>query len=192
MKLKKAHLLFFVILIASCKQKSIPEKEWNAYINDPSNGLLKQQKVNGITLKMFYRPGELFSLQDKSKKQEVIAEKNASFIYFLMRISVNDQDIFKNIGNSTERTALFKKLSFETERFIRIENSNNELTDLSGFNYIENAGIVPYTDILLIIDKKNIHYDTIEWLSINVNEFGLNTGSMQFKFKKEDLEKVNN
>ena len=178
---------FFIVcnlLLLNCKN-TVSEKNLDKYILDSQNGLIKEQENNGIKISMVFRPEKLVSFKPESKLV------NTSNLYFLLRISANGQNIL-NINDSKRRLDLQQKLSLEINDYIKVQNSKMQIQELEGFNYSQTSEMTPFTDILLVINKKKINYEKTEYVNFIMKELGLGIGNIELKFKKNDIEIIQN
>ncbi len=109
MKLYILPLVLLAVLVVACnKPKKLDQKQLTAFILKKSNGLTKEQEINGIKVSLTYRPSSLLALQETGGafKNDTAAlngieKKYSGQYYFLLKYSV----ITKKLSVSWEVSA---------------------------------------------------------------------------------------
>lgn len=172
MKVKTANILFTlsILLLFSC---SIHEKETT------KKSLAQELEINGIKMNMIFCPAQTNE-----------SFNNSNNLNFILRISADNKNLLNSTMSKQNQADLIKKLSFEMSNYVKITNSDNQIFHSTAAVYSNVRGLMPYTDVLLVFNKKEIDYKKTEWLKINVVEWGLETGDCHFEFQKKDIEKI--
>lgn len=182
---------FFLIIfvVVACSKNGITEAELNQYIVKSENGLLKVHEKGGSLLKMQYRPQALVAKNTASDSDTSLHVDDK--IYFLLQMSVDGKDIESYSlvkGVPLDKTVNF--LSFHMAEQISLYDGHKTISPLTAF-YSRTTGMLPYTQIMIVFDKKELTPITKE-LVITLKEIGLGTGDTQFNFSLEDIQKVPN
>jgi hypothetical protein len=158
----------FIVLVAllfnACKPASLGIKEYMAYIDDPSNGLLKTEEIGDFKISVQYRPVEYISVIEVRDADDDLSpaefskamKENENMQFFLLRIA----------GTLKKEDALLSGLSREEEYYERLSHliggieKNVLLVDgvdtlpCMMHHYERNYKLSDFHNITLIFEKK--------------------------------------
>ncbi len=182
--------LLGIILLLSCR---INEKKLNQYINNPKHGLTKKITVNNINYKLTYKPSTSFVYNsiknDKSSLEESLKQTYENHYYFLLQLSSGQNDLMKSLSNNRSQFGeLVNQLAFELEKKVNLTTNEKDTIPLAFSHFVRTYGMAPENTVLLCFSKEDLKSD--KWLKINIEDLGLNTGTVRFKFKKKDINRI--
>jgi hypothetical protein len=182
-------ILLGFVLIASCT-KHVTEEEMAAYISNPENGLLVEKNIQGIDISMLYKPsclvGRNNSERDKKDKQETDFSR---FSYFVLSVSLKGEEVINNYVNDRVIFGnMVNELSFGLkDKTILITSEYDTLYPID-MHYTRFYGMKKSSDVVYVYDCNNL--EKFDWIKIVVEEFGLRTGRISFKFNGEDIKNI--
>jgi hypothetical protein len=195
---KIAIILFtFVAVICSCnsKNKLLTKDELTRYINNKKNGLMEEQEINGIKVRLSYRPSSMMVTQETEGVQKVdsiaiisLENKYKDNYYFLLNISKDNKEVIRQLGNFDRYSDMVQVFAFQMNQFVNLTTPQKDTIPLADYLFDQTYGMSNGNTILLafnknkIADKKNIE--------INIGECGLGIGDLKFRFEKENLDKI--
>ena len=165
------------------------------YINNPANGLKKEQVIGDFHISAIYRPNDLMVAQDlmgKNINDSVIEAIKASYkpyIYFLVDLSYKDQEIINLKINSEESyIKAIDNLAFNMKEYCYIISSNEDTVYPTDCIYSRHYGMTGSNTVLLIFENEKIFNTKIFELIIEDHEFGF--GKAIFKYRIIDVKKA--
>tara|TARA_R110002072_G_scaffold7503_2_gene40921 strand:+ start:720021 stop:720629 length:609 start_codon:yes stop_codon:yes gene_type:complete len=183
------------LLLTSCNSPSFSSKEeMLQHIKNPENGYYYEKTVNGIDFSLLYRPTDLIISQFLDADSTMTAVKRDSlrnhygeYLYFNLSFSAKGRDILTSVPrNKNEYGALVNTFSFGMRDIVHLYTEDNDTLPLYDFNFPRMYGLSKATSVLLVYPKPNI--TTNDHFFISIEDFGLQTGEVRFKLKKNIIE----
>ena len=134
--------MFFGIsfLLTSCKTSHVNSvEEYNKWMNDPENGLVKTKKIKGLTVSVKYLPAayliykELGETDYSEKDRDSLKKAYERSLTFLMTIAPDKEKGNKNdimlegIVNYKDYSERLLTLNFELDKNVTLKSDNLEL-----------------------------------------------------------------
>ena len=197
-----AHSFLLVVfslsfLFHSC-QKAVSEQELLEYIKNPENGVLLEKEVGTVNYKIYYRPSDLLVNQEL-RAYEIKTDSLINYykdiyhknLYFMVSLSRNKQEILSNVaGNKQRFGSMVNQLAFGMDQKVTLTTSEKDTLYLMDYVYPRTYGVGNSTDILFAFENKYINQ--AEWIQLVIEDFGLQTGDVRFKFLTKDIRKTPN
>ena len=177
--------------VISCGTNPGSIDQINSYINDPDNGLTHKVSQGTTEARLTYRPSDFFLIQETKEassreESDRIKQKYRDLDYFLLDLSVNDQSALYTSGSSYSRFSTnLNTLSYKLNDFAYIITSGGETIKVLDSIFPRTYGMSPSVQILFAF--KNTGYAKSDWIEFHLDEFGLNTGNLRFRFDMEDI-----
>ena len=195
--MKKATWVLFtglLIGISGClneRKKDINNRaDLIAYINDPVNGIQKKDSVGKMEAVLSYRPWQMAAFNrsdlgpnDKSAKSVLAKDKWC----FVLSLSANHKELLKQL-NFNQYSELVQVFAFRMSEFIKAYPDNGEPVEPLDCLYQQTYGMGIANNLLIVFDRKKLM--NANSLHIQVKEFGLNTGDLNFKMNTEDIKSI--
>lgn len=186
-------LLCAFIGILGCQTNASPE-EVGAYINDESNGLKKVAEVNGTKVSVIYRPSELmvyqrFGAATDSNRVAIEQElkKWSDKLYFKLSLSRGDRPVLASMPSQQAYSELINTLTFGLGPYQTMVQGTDTLRFLDAqFARTYGKG---YSDDILFVYKQP-ESENSESMVLTLEEFGLHTGRLRFRFDPKDIQRI--
>lgn len=189
-----AMLLLFIFLCISCK-RSLQEEKLLEFINDEKHGLTEQKLINGVQLKMVYKPSDLLAWQEikatdsiNKEKTGEIRKRYAKQHYFLFSVSLQGKEILSSAADREWFSNMVNTLSFGMNDYVSLVNKEFDTLKLITYQCPRTYGMSASTDVLFVFEKKDLKPNDI--LTLKIDEFGLYTGDVRFKTKVRNIKNV--
>lgn len=189
-----------LLFVTGCGKKKMTEEQIQEYVSDESNGLIQGGSVHGVKIEVQNKPVALIISQEIKGQSQVPATDSAykeavktfgSNLYFNMNLSVNDQDPLLYAGSMSNFSSLLQTMAFQMDKFVFLTTSEKDTIPVADFVYPRLYGMGAGSSILFAFVKDStIKWDKTEWVDFHLQEFGMNTGNRNYRFKKSDLEDV--
>jgi len=186
-------IISFLILFASCKQKTFDsEKELFTYLKNEDNGYQHKRTIGNVSYVFTYRPTDVLVKQELGKKYsqglvDSLRKKYNNYLYFNLSMSANNQELLnKRVGNRNEFGAMVNQLAFGMGDKVHLISKKRDTIPLVDYVYPRMYGLSKSTDILLVYprDKKLLKED---YFHFTVEDLGLATGKVTFKLLSRKL-----
>jgi len=186
-----------LVFLIGCggKKENMTGDELRRYLNDKDNGLVKDELVNGIKVRLQYQPSSLLVQQElaqiQAKSNQVVdslERKYSSAYYFIMKLSKDGKEAIRQLGSFNRYSDMVSVLSFEMARFVNLTTPERDTIPLSDYLFEQTYGISDGNSLLLSFKKVKLRDSKV--IDINLAECGLGTGNLKFSFDKDDLEQV--
>ncbi len=195
--LQLQQMICLLILAVSCNKRSVSTSEFVAYVDNPSNNLIKEKTIGAVQLKCEFKPTEYVLIRDKYKDlgnmNFQLNENELGGIeklnHFYLRLSTTDHvEILK------------KDIQTEQEYYQRLEYYTNiiqqDLFLVSGGDTIpckyslfeRNYGSSPNSILLVGFDATNQKEDDDIFFIYDDHVLGI--GPVQFEIDSKDLNKI--
>ncbi|MCK4662305.1 MAG: hypothetical protein KAT68_05530 [Bacteroidales bacterium] len=184
-----------IIIISSCNKK-ITKQEMFDYLKNPENGLLQEKTINGINIKVMFKPSSLFVLQEinndttiNDEKIQKLKEQYNKYLYFIISFSQNKQELLNLFaGNQQQFGAMVNQLAFDMDNNVSLISSKKDTLPLMDYIYPRLYGMSNSTDILFVFKKEELK--NFEWLKLTIKDFGLKIGDTKYKFYIKAFKKI--
>lgn len=188
-------LLLTSLLIGACTPpKSLPEKQLSEFVLNESNGLYQKKQTNGMDISLYYKPTGLLVAQEadeKTKPEEIeqLENKYGNYAYFILDIAAGGKNaLYATSGSMGAFSENLQTLAFRMDQYVNLTTSANDTIPVADFIYPRMYGMSKSATVMFVFSKEKI--DDSEWVSFNLNEFGMLTGDQQFRFKTKDIKTV--
>jgi hypothetical protein len=200
---KQILLYYSIVLIAgiflqSCKNSKVKPPEFARYINDPANGLSKERKVNGITIKVKYLPTSLLAYKE-FKESEMVDEAQYDSLYttyasgrsFLMEIIPdNKEDLMsKDIDTESEYKERVNQMNFNLRDYLEL-SVNGETIPASIANFENIYGLQNGRKVMVVFPIKPSDKKGNGDIQFTYHDEIYATGINHFTFSAKDLQAV--
>lgn len=166
------------------------EDELLAYLRNPDNGLKKDIVMNGIQMSVMYRPADFLVAQEMAAGVTDIVKLEQKYRgnnYFLMSLSADGKEAIQAATMPHyQYSELLQTVSFRLGEFIHMTTSKRDTIPLQDFVYASTFGMGTSNDVLMAFEKDTVN--DLEWIQINVGEFGLGLGRQTLRFEQDDIE----
>jgi hypothetical protein len=182
--------MLFIYTLYGCESKRISKKQYNEYISDESNGLVKSVDVGSTTVEVSYRPTDLWVSQELNntpiteEKINAARLKYSPNLYFVLSLTTGDKEALHQSGGQ-RYSDLVQTLSFHMNEYVSLTTSNDTIP-VGDFMLNRTYGMSGSTDILFVFNKDKA--EDSDWIQFNLNEFGLGVGNQRFRFDTSDIE----
>jgi hypothetical protein len=186
-------LFFFIILVLfSCKAKILSKDQLIKYV-DENKELNKTHEANGVVINLRYFPHQLLVYQELGDSKEggkiqEIEKKYSSNYYFKASFSKNNKEVIRQLGSFKEYSDMLQVFSFEMGKHINITTNDSDTLYLKGCSFDQNFGLTSANTLTLVFDKNDFKGHNL--FKINIGEFGLRIGNLNFPFSTEEIYKV--
>ncbi len=187
-------LIAFLFQLFGCAPQSMTEGDLKKYVLSDKSGLHQSIEVNHVKMDVIFKPCDLLVIQElrgASVKNDstvvVLRKKYKQQYYFILRTSSNGKEAVSAANLSQgDFSDVLQNVSFHMGEFVSITTTKADTILLTDFVYDRTFGMSSASDILIVFDKRKT--EGSDWLQINLRDFGLGTGSQQFRFRKYDLD----
>ncbi len=189
-----ALILLSLSMYGCSTPENLPEIELDEFITNESNGVSKNVDIGEINVKVTFKPSDMAIWKDVENESDPTKIKTAfdyhnQYCYFVMKLSTGGRDALYGASHGHEDfTEKLHTLSFRMKDFINITTSDKDTIQLADAYYSRIFGKGKTSDVVLLFEKERIQ--DVSWLSINVQEFGFDTGDISFCFNLADINNV--
>ncbi len=190
-------LILLVLLAgAACSSGPMTVAELETYVKDQENGLTQEIESNGYTIRVTFRPTDLWVKQEVGEgrfpdAQELakLRHKYNAYYYFIVSLSRNNKEALHQLeGGMEQYSDLVQTLSFRMPQYTTLTTSASDTIPVGDFMLNRTYGLSRSTDLLFVFSREKAGDDA--WVQFNLNEFGLGTGSQRFRFDREKLDEA--
>ncbi|MEL7145778.1 MAG: hypothetical protein AAFO69_05385 [Bacteroidota bacterium] len=183
-----------VVMLWSCTTLPENEQELQTYVADPSNGVSKQKQSGGLDFTVTFRPTDLLVAQTldgdlEAAKVSSLRKQYGSYAYFVLEMKAEGRDVlYGTAADQAHFNEALQTLSFRMGDYVTLTTANRDTIPVADYTYARTFGMARQTSLLFAFNKEQ--FQGQEWVSFNLNEFGLRAGDQRFRFKVSDLESV--
>lgn len=195
LKLTIYGLTFMTILSSlACTPEYLDKQALNDYLLEESNGLSKEKSQGDLKLKVTYRPTDLLIEQELGKNYEekeisTLRKKYEPYAYFMVKMESGGQDaLYSSSAGQGDFSAKLQTLSFRMGDYVNLTTSAQDTIPVADYAFPRTFGIAKSTNLMFVFNREKMKDQ--DWVSFNLNEFGLKAGDQRFRFKLSDLNKV--
>lgn len=191
-------LLLATVGLISCTGSKVKPEEFARYMNDPSNGLSKERKVNGITIRVKYLPASLLAYKEfKSlEMQDASLYDSLRTTYisghnFVMEIIPDSQEdlMLKDIHSETEYKERVNLMNFNLKEYLEL-SVNGETIPASIANLENTYGLQNGRKVMVVFPKKSSDKKENSDVQFTFQDEIYATGINHFTFSSKDLEAI--
>lgn len=193
MKLIPLLIISASFLLNSCGNSTFDkEEDLLGYISKIDHGFVKEKSLNGIHISAIYRPIDLIVNQEFQNGVSVdsldaLREQYGRYLYFGLDISKGGKEVLLSAPkNREEYSALANQLSFGMDRKIHLFTAKKDTIEMIDYVYPKMYGLSKKTSLLLIYPR-DVNLIESESFTISVEDIGMNTGELKFKFDTDIL-----
>lgn len=187
----KSFSFLLIICFFSCNNHNFSDKkDLIKFIKSSENGYFLTKKINGVTLSLMYKPTDLLvaqELQEKSTKEDIerLRNKYNKYLYFNLSISKNNKEVLNaSPRNRQEYGEMVNQFAYYFQEKVHLFNSHKDTIAIADYVYPRLYGMTNTTSILLAYPKSNQVFIGEEFF-IAIEDFGLHTGEVKFKFQSK-------
>lgn len=183
--------LILILSLLSCQGKRFESEEDLVDYLKTHKSYYMVKTIKGVEFKLNYRPTDLMVLQElgtKTNKKTIdsLRENYSKYVYFLLTMSVEEEDLLQRLpANRNQYGALINELAFGMREKVNLISKNDTL-DLLDYIYPRMYGLTKNTSLLFVFRRENI-YEKNDYFQFVIKDFGLQTGSVKFKLKTNDI-----
>ena len=169
----------------SCQPKINDIASLNEFIKSEKNGLIVKKKIHEIDVTMKYLPWQLIALRYRTKedKNDTVINKLSKNCFFLLSFSKDGKELLNQLDFSTY-SEMVQILSFRMQDKISALSGNNAVP-VQDCSFQQTFGLSSANELLIAFEADKIK--SVTDLKIEVNEFGLNLGSLVFDFNVHNI-----
>jgi hypothetical protein len=186
-------ILSGLISFSSCGKKNLSRDAYSNYVSDDSNGLLKKENFDGITVELLYQPLEYVYLKERKESEiskmdfDVWKKDKINYEFYILRLRSEKANEI-----SQHEAANFGEYSQYLDYFV--SDFQNDIIKVVGpdtlpcelYHYERNFGISANNNFNLVFNKSASKEDKTIIINLGVYELG----NIKFKFKKEDIDNL--
>lgn len=186
-------ILVLSTLLFSCQRKATQD-ELEAYILEPSNGLIQSSEARGLRMEVVLRPGSLIAYQeckqqnDSSGIKKQAEEKYKRNLYFTVNVSQDQQDPLYKLGEVGRYSQVLQELAFHMSSRARLISSAGDTVAVGDYAFPHMYGMSDAVSVLFAFPADSLH--AYNWLELEWNDPGLGSGDQKFRFSKRDIENI--
>jgi hypothetical protein len=188
-------ILFIMCSLYQCgRPEYLTEKELSEFIRNSANELIKEKKVDGVGIKICYRPTDLLVAQELKGSQQPTVDKISKarqkfggHYYFIASFSKDRKELVSPSNQGLPGFSdLLQTISFQMGDKVNLTTPLQDTIVVADYIYNRTFGIGQSTDILFVFDKKKA--ESQKYVEFNLDEFGLGIGKQSFRFETKYLE----
>ena len=188
----------FVILVifclVSCKKNICfhSEEEMVEWLNNPSNGFVKQKAINGFVISVKYLPSWYLAYREIKNSDNMKPDSYDSLVTYYNRsmsfsLGISPDTTLKNTGdvmlfgvkNLNDYTSKFNDLNFNLESYIELKKGKNSTYPIL-WNLENTYGLTNYRTINLVFNKDSSIAKTTEFI---FKDMFFDTGVSTYEFE---------
>ena len=182
----------FALFFISCKRSIKNRQELILYVNDPANGLEKEQQIGKVNAKMTYKPWQLFKQsggvmdnQTNKKERYLFDDK----LFFVLSLSANNKELLKQL-DFNKYSEMVQVLSFRMKDFMGIVSGDAKPVEPLDCIFQQTYGMGRSNDLLIVFNRNALNVNGT--LKLYLKEFGLKIGNLEFDFQADDINAIPN
>ncbi len=184
-----------MLLMVSCKPKSVTTEELFAFVNNTDNGFIRSEQIGGYELTVIHQPAELkaaLELQDTIPTDagfKQLLEVKKETMDFIFRIGSKDQKgdaLEQGISNLAQYQDRLGYLASAIHHDFMLVNDKDTIPCIL-HHYERNFQMAHFHQVLLSFKRPENMSDEIR---VIYNDRLLGTGKVQFVFKKERINNI--
>ncbi len=187
-------ITFILFFVTGCTKGLVTESELSKYVSDEDNGLTKSIQVGPTEISVSAQPNDLLVARElrgiASPSSLELLKAKAKYegqYYFILRLSREGKEVVTPAeAGLASFSELLQTLSFEMGDKVNVITSSRDTLHVADYVYNRTFGSATSSDLLFAF-KKASTLERVGHLELNLEEFGLGTGSQVFRFEIDDL-----
>ncbi|MCH5718196.1 hypothetical protein [Niabella hibiscisoli] len=176
------------LLLYSCgitKKGSLSKEELLEYVNDPDNGLTKEQEANGVKVKLSFYPSSLLVAQEQADTIpiEKLKARYGGHYYFKARFSKDGKEAIRQLGDFGKYSEMVQVLAFRMNDYVNLTTSSKDTLSMADYFFDQTYGMSDGNNLMLVFSKDQIK--NANMFDINIAECGFGTGALKFSLKRK-------
>ncbi len=185
--------LWAMLWLLGCSRKeSVSVSELQAYVTQPEHGLTHTQEVAGLQITATYRPSDLLMAQELGE-QTATPEKLTQLwkkydnLYLTLTLSKDGREVLTPANGFSEFSEQLQVLSFRMGEYVTLLTDTHDTIPVSTYLFQRTYGMGAGNTLLFAFSKAQLKTQPA-YIEFKLHEFGMGTGNLSFRFKKEDIE----
>lgn len=178
-------LTLIFLLASSCKVNIKNKEQLTDYINSHQEDFKQVKEVNGINIGLTYKPWQLLFGNAKSLVDSKARHYKNKY-FFILSLSAHDKELLRLLDFSTY-SAITQTLSFRMASLIKVSGGGRYEEPVNCI-FQPTYGTASANNLLIVINSA--HLKSARYLTIVIDEFGLNLGRLTFKFNGVEINKL--
>lgn len=161
-----------------------------AYINDPENGLRQIDSIGKVEAVMIYRPVQLLLAgknESPSPVSNILKDNLNRRLSFILSFSVNHRELLKQVDPKLYGE-LIQTMAFRMREFVHVFPDKGASIAAEDCQLLQTYGMGAANNLLIVLDRKKLINSSD--IRIQIKEFGLNIGDLNYSFKTENIKKI--
>jgi hypothetical protein len=185
--------IFIIVACLSCKPTVDTPEALMKYVVTPEHGLVKENRVENIGIKVMYRPHDIIleqSLDEKQRSRKLVdSARNAlhDYTYFVLKLDNDKKEVINRYAHSAQFQDAINYVSFEIGKDIRLIQENDTIP-VFDFVSARAFGMAESTDVLVGFQTNILEKSGMCVFQFNDSFFG--TGLNHFEFKISDIKSI--
>ena len=187
-------LIAVMTLGGSCSPGPVSRKKLITII-DRDPGLNQSREINGIKVQARYCPYQLMVCQElqagnkrDSARVSELEKKYSGQYYFRLSFSKHNQEVIRQLGSFSQYSNMLQVFAFQLGTYINATTDKNDTLPLRDYAFEQDYGMSSANTSLLVFKKSD--FENAGVINLNIGEFGLGIGNVQFTFRKKDMKGI--
>lgn len=183
-----------ILLLGSCGPGQVSRKKLIGII-ERDHGLNQTREVNGIKVQARYCPYQLLVCQElqagnrkDSTKVNELEKKYSGQYYFRLSFSKDNKEVIRQLGSYNQYSNMLQVFAFQLATYINATTDKNDTLPLRDYAFEQDYGMSSANTSLLVFKKSD--FENAGVINLNIGEFGLGIGNVQFTFRQKDLKDI--
>lgn len=199
--------IFSGLLFSACgKELPSTTEQMKQYVSEPENGLVRSRTVEGIVTTVSLIPGNMNALREAGNKSDscstLLADLQAQYagqLYFVVNLATDGERrtgdvMYTGVYNVESFKQQAYDLNFTWDEMVQLQCGPNTYRPvLSSF---ENTyGLTKDRNVIIVFAPQNTNdtdFFSSEFIDLEINNDLFGTGVQHFKFRRSDLERIQN
>lgn len=193
------HILILICclpFVYSCNKRPevVTKDELIVYLAE-AKALNPSIERNNVQMTVKYQPQQLLiqrewehSAQNDTSLLQQLKHKYAEHYYFVLELSSNNKEALREVGDFSRYSDMVQVLSFQMLPYINITTNKRDTVAMTDYVFEQNYGIGNANRLLLVFPANKIAQ--AEKYELNIREFGMNTGNVNFSFRRKDIQLI--
>lgn len=199
--------IYFIISIlflglGSCTESISGKEEFEGYLLNPENGLIKSKDINNFIIETKYMPPQYLALIEMGKTSlrspeifDSLSKVYTGYLTFLITIStsqnIGDKDVMSyNVFSDDDFKNRFLELSLNLGSYVSLETGNTQIYPVLS-NFENTQDIIGKRTMYVVFADSLLNSNNLpEEISIKYNDVFFDTGISYFTYNTDDLTDV--
>jgi hypothetical protein len=176
------------IVLASCNRPIKSKASLTTYLNDSKHGLTQAHEVNKIKAAVTFMPWQVIASKTKQKDTSAVKVLKSKY-YFVLGLSANGKELLRQLPFA-QYSEMVQVLAFRLRPYVRIVRDDGKVIGAEDCLFQQTYGMGSENEVLLVFNRSELK-NTNE-MDLKINEFGLNTGNLDYKISTKDINQMPN